>query len=345
MILKHSRVAEVARRWAFEQPPSNLWRDRLRPVIAIATAFLLIGRDQASAAPPATVVAKASTNSVQVAQPFTLEWTVTAPVGAAVAFPSIGKQFGEFDVVDTEDLFDIPGGTAVDARTWTRRLTLESIATGELKVPTMEIQVSESGETKTIRSNPITVQVVSVLEDRGDPTQFRDIQSVVDVNVPTIRSNAWVWWTISGAAGLALLAAVGMVVARRGKWLTPKDWALRELDELENTVDSTTASSEAITSELSKIVRDYLQLQLAIPESGHTPQELVRLIVSNKQIDTEITNLLSALFTLADKANFAGLQLSKAGLKSAIGDSRELVQRIADDAETASHTTDTMESK
>ncbi len=149
MILKHSRVAEVARRRAFEQPPSNLWRDRLRPVIAIATAFLLIGRDQASAAPPATIVAKASTNSVQVAEPFTLEWTVTAPVGAKVAFPSIGKQLGEFDVVDTEDLFDIPDATAVDARTWTRRLTLESIVTGELKVPTMEIQVSESGETQS----------------------------------------------------------------------------------------------------------------------------------------------------------------------------------------------------
>jgi hypothetical protein len=131
----------------------------------------------------------------------------------------------------------------------------------------------------------------------------------------------------------------------RRNWLTPKEWALRELDELESAIDSTTADSETITSELSKIVRDYLQLQLAIPESGHTPQELVHLITSNKQVDTEITNLLCALFTLADKAKFAGLQLSKTGLKSAIRDSRKLVQRIADDTETVPHTSDTTESK
>ncbi len=136
-----------------------------------------------------------------------------------------------------------------------------------------------------------------------------------------------------------------MVVSRRGKWVTPKEWALQELDELETTVDSTTASSEAITSELSKIVRDYLLLQLGDPGIGTHAAGIGATDRVEQTNRHEITNRLSELFTLADKAKFAGLQLSKAGLKSAIGDSRELVQRIADDAETAAHTTDTMENK
>ena len=54
------------------------------------------------------------------------------------------------------------------------------------------------------------VQVVSVLEDRGDPTKFRDIQSVVDVNVPTIRIQRVGLVDSRRVSGLALFAAVGM---------------------------------------------------------------------------------------------------------------------------------------
>jgi hypothetical protein len=313
--------------------------------IALAIVIPVIGLNQANAGQTAGMVAKASTSSVQVAEPFSLELTVTAPAGSKVTFPSTGKNLDDFDVIDVQDLFDVPDAKIADARTWTRRITLESIVTGKLNISPIEIQVSGDEGSQVIRSNPITVQVVSVLEDRSDPAKFRDIQSVVDVAVPTPASNAWVWWTMGSAAGLALFAAAGLVVFRRGKWMTPKECALQELDKLEKSVAYDNAGSESTALSLSKIVREYLLLQFSIPESGHTGEELVRLIESEQPVDEEIASQLRELFGLADKAKFAALELSQAGLRSAINDARHLVQRIADGFATKTQPTDATENK
>lgn len=176
---------------------------RLATRFAIAIVIAAIGLNHASAGQPAGVVAKASTSSVQVAEPFSLELIVTAPAGSKVTFPSAGKNLDDFDVLATHDLFDVPDVEAVNARTWTRRMTLESIVTGNLHISPIEIQINGDAGSQVIRSNPITVQVVSVLEDRSDPSKFRDIQPVVDLTVSAPASNAWVWWTMGGAAGLA----------------------------------------------------------------------------------------------------------------------------------------------
>ena len=274
----------------------------------------------------AEVTAKASTDSVQVAEPFTLEICVSAPDGAKVTFPTISDKLGEFDVRGSQDAFDVP---VQDARTWTRRFTLESIATGDVEIPSLDIQVNESGNASAVQTHPIIVRVASVLEDRSDPTKFRDIQSVVDVDVPIAKSNAWVLWGLGGVLSMTMLAIATGAVSRRGKWLTPKDWAIEELDELGESVDASTVDSESAMQKISNVARNYLLLEFGIDDAGRTPQELVQEIVAGKQINAETTHRLSGLFTMADRARFAGMEISKAGIRSAIQNSRELIHQIA----------------
>jgi len=310
---------------------------KLSAKFAALKTFLVFGviavicLNPASAAKPA-IVAKASASTVRVAEPFTIQWSVSAAEGARVAFPAVGKQFGDFDVIETRDLFDIPDADSTKKRTWTRRMTLESIVTGKRDIPEQDVQVNDVSGSAVIRSNPITINVASVLEDRSDPTKFRDIQSVVNVDLPQTPSAALSWWTWGGVAGLTLLAIAAMVVSRRGNWVTPKDWALEELEELETSSEAGTLTSETSALKLSEIVKSFLLLQLGIPESGHTPHELVQQIVSSKRVGGDVTNRLNELFTLADKAKFAGLELSATGLKSAIRDTRDLVQKIANES-------------
>ncbi len=325
-------------------------RNRSANRFLLVAAIALVSFIPAAAVQASDVVARVSTSSVQVAQPFSLEITVTAPTGAKVVFPSWDGQLGQFDVLDTQDLFDIPDGSTSDARTWTRRMMLESIVTGDLSIPPIEIQVTGAGGSKVIRSDSIPVRVVSVLEDRSDPTQFRDIQSVVDVAVPETRSNAWAWWVLGSVAGIGFLTAAGAFVSRRNQWLTPKEWAFQQLDQLGQAVDSPSAdsppaTSEAVSMELSKIVREYLLLQFAIAESGRTAQELVQVIESRELVGPQIAMSLNALFHLADKAKFAGLDLSQTGLQSVIRDSRELIQQISDQTEAKTPTPDATENK
>ncbi|TWU39952.1 hypothetical protein Q31b_32680 [Novipirellula aureliae] len=328
-------VAEVARTWTetiqtrsgsgYERGGSRkLWRVRLLAVACI----LLAGRASA-----AEVTTKTSTESVQVAEPFALEISVIASPDAKVTFPSVAEKLGEFDIRGSQDVFDVPTPDASGRRVWMRRMTLESIATGKLTIPPIEIRVNENGNDTLVQSRPIAVRVASVLEDRSDPTEFRDIQPVVDVDVPVVSSNEWVGWTIGGVAVLTLCAIVGLVLSRRGRWLTPNAWAMTEFDELEASIDANAIDSEIAAQRLSDIVLSYLLLQFGIADAGRTPHELLNELAFSKRVAVAQSDQLESLFTLADKAKFAGLQLSTMGLKSAIADSRELVQRIADEFE------------
>jgi hypothetical protein len=258
-----------------------------------------------------------------------LEWIASVPAGAKVTFPSSEIQLGDFEVIDTQDVFDIPDAVNPEVRTWARRMKLESLVTGEGSIPSIENHIKGEDGLQTNLSDAMVIPVVSVLEDRGDPTQFRDIQSVVDIEVPVPRSNAWLW-SILGGGAIALCLMVVIGISRRAQTLTPQAWAIQELDELENLIGTNLLTSETFAVAISKTIREYLMMQWSIPETGLTSQELVQDLESGKPFDDETTDELRELFKLSDQAKFAGLQLSPEKCRSVINDSRTIVERIAE---------------
>ncbi|HBN78583.1 MAG TPA: hypothetical protein DD473_22785 [Planctomycetaceae bacterium] len=298
-------------------------------LLALVGALVLIGLNSSSAATPA-VQEEVSKKSVQVAEPFTIAWTVTAAANAKVTFPESGKQLGDFDIMDTNDLFDIPVENSA-ARTWTRRMTLESIQTGELTIPSLEIQVSDASGSQRVRSDPVTIHVASVLEDRSDPTQFRDIQSVVNVEVPVLPTYEWVRWTAGGFSGLVLLSMTVLFVTRRKSKLSPEKWALLQLDNLESEIEAGSTDSEKVTDKISEIVHDFLQLQLEIPETGCTSDELLRQVQKDERFSSDSTEQLTTLFSSLDQSKYAGLKMDSETLLTTLQETRLLVQRVTEE--------------
>ncbi|MEJ7590382.1 MAG: BatD family protein [Planctomycetaceae bacterium] len=277
----------------------------------------------------ATVTSNVSSSTMQVAEPLTLELTVTASVGSQVDFPSVGKSLGDFDVTDQTDRADVPSADNGNQRVWTRRLTLESIVTGDLEIPELEILVRNSVGSQTLKSAAIPVRVTSVLEDRADPTQFRDIQSVVDVTVPQPASRAWFWWTLGGLGGTAAASLLFAAVAKRKTWMTPKAWAIRELDELRNSDAMKSTDSETVTENLTTILRDYLELQFGIAAPVQTTTELLQVVETGRYMSPETTKGFGELLEHSDLARFAGLQLTHAELSKAIDDAQRLIEQTS----------------
>lgn len=277
----------------------------------------------------ATVISKVSGTTVQVAEPLTLELTVTALAGSQVVFPSIGKSLGNFDVTQQIDRADVPTAGDVNQRVWTRRLTLESIVTGDVEIPSLEILVRNPAGSRTLKSDSIPVRVTSVLEDRADPTQFRDIQSVVDIEVPQPASRAWLWWTLSGIGGVATVAVLFMAVGKRRTWMTPNAWAIRELEVLRNSDAMKSNDSATVTENLTTILRDYLELQFDIAAPVQTTRELLLAIEAGRYMSVETTKGLSDLLENSDLARFAGLKLTHAELETAIDDAQGLIEQTS----------------
>ena len=265
-----------------------------------------------------------STNSVQVAEPFTVETRVTAPAGTRVNFPEVPAAFGELEVLDSQDTFDIPDPHDLALRSWTRQVTLESLVAGEHAIPSQEIQTERDSKKEVLRTRRQQVQVVSVLENQVDPLSFRDIKSVVDVEVPEDVSYAWIAWLAAGVVTLGACTAAVAIVATRRKWTTAQQWAVAELDQLQQAYATETPGTKALFTRIEMIVKTYLEVQFSIPATRQTTSQLLEEVAL---VDgtSDITSKLADLLETADQAKYAGWELDSRELENTIEQARELI--------------------
>ncbi|QDT27557.1 hypothetical protein [Gimesia panareensis] len=274
-----------------------------------------------------------STTSVRVAEPFTVTYELTAPSDQKLVWPAVADQLGPFDVIESNDFFDIP----VDSgRMWKRVLTLESIQSGNLEIPPLAVNMVSS-ESSQVQSEPLKavniaaqpVTVSSVLEGRADPTQFRDIQSVVDVKVPVENTSPWTTWGVTGLGVISLACVAFVVMAVRGRSITPEKWVLQQLDALSAKVTENSADNHHQLTELTDITKHYLALQYDIPASQQTTHELLQLLADRNIGSTQVRDELNSVLSLADEVKFAGLDLSVDELQTAIQTVRQSVPELS----------------
>ena len=274
-----------------------------------------------------------STTSVRVAEPFTVTYELTSPPDKKLVWPAVADQLGPFDVIKSNDFFDIPGDSG---RIWKRVLTLESIQSGDLEVPSLAVNMvssdskgdrSEATEVINIAAQPVTV--TSVLEGRADPTQFRDIQSVIDVKVPVEETSDWTTWGVTGLGVLSLACIAFVAMAVRGRSITPEKWVLQQLDALSARVAENPAGNHQHITELTEMTKHFLALQYDIPASQQTTHELLLNLADRNIGSTQVRDELSHILSFADEVKFAGLDLSVDELQTAIQTVHQCVPELS----------------
>ena len=274
-----------------------------------------------------------STTSVRVAEPFTVTYELTSPSEKSLVWPAVAEQLGPFDVINSQDLFEIP----VDSgRMWRRTLTLESIQSGDLEIPGLTVNIvsagSKNAQAKSIEDIKIAAQpvtITSVLEGRADPTQFRDIQSVVDVEVPAKEVSQWTIGGMTSFGVIALACIALMVVAIRGRSITPLNWVLQQLDTLSEGIEKNPSGNHQIITELTDIVKHFLTLQYDIPAGQQTTQELSQMLADRNIGSPPVQDDLCKVLSLTDEVKFAGLDLSVDELQATIQTVRECVSELS----------------
>jgi hypothetical protein len=262
--------------------------------------------------------------AIRVAEPLTFELTIKAPAGKTVVFPEVPQQLGPFEIVDFTARPDVPidGG---NRRLWQATLKLETIETGELEIPSLEIQVTgedEFASTQTLRTEPMTVSVVSLLEDRVDPTDFRDVKDVIDVT-PTENRAAQLSWLTGGLVVIVPAIVLAFVLAARTRrTITPAEWALDELDQLRAAAsDGRTPEDEALDS-VSQTVRDYLAFEWG---DDFFAAFSVEEALGKRGIEPETGQHFAALNKLADEVKFARRRVRTAQLHEAFEHAHQFI--------------------
>jgi hypothetical protein len=274
------------------------------------------------------VTASTDKATARVAEPIQLILEVEAPRGTRLEMPAKMSRLGDFDVRRIERSTDIPSATGADKRTWTLRATLESIKTGALEIPSLDVHYTtdtKSSTFNTLSTTRIPVHITSVLENRSDPTRFRDIKQTVDVPVPETPSRSWILWTgggiVAAVAGLLLIAAV---VRRRKRGQSPAAWAIETINELEQLNVSQTGA-EALFNKVVDVLREYFELEFNVPTLPKTTREFLTDASSEVGLPEIARKRLEWIASVADEIKFARLAIGEQHLVHAFAQARAFV--------------------
>ena len=220
---------------------------------------------------------------------------------------------------------DVPSATSAELREWVLQLTLESIKTGDLAIPPIDIRYAPSAnaEFQSIQSSPLQIHISSVLEDRPDPTRFRDIKQTVDVPVAPPNSKAWVYWAGGAATAVALLL-IAVAAKRRSRGLAPSAWALASIEEIEH-MDPREADATSRFNGVVDIVREYLGLEFGLDTLSRTTTEFLAGAADEIDLPSQTTERLKWLASVADEIKFARLGIGSQHFEQAVAQAKALV--------------------
>ncbi|QDT60109.1 hypothetical protein SV7mr_26260 [Stieleria bergensis] len=301
----------------------------------IATAPRALAQDSAgvlasSKLEQVTFDARLSETSVQVAQPFSVSITVIAPKGARVRLPEISAKLGKFEVTEITDRLDLPIDGEATKRQWVRRVTLETIRTGQQEIPPLQATVAIDEQGKTLLSEPLTIDVVSVLENRPDTSQPRAVRSVIDLNEPLPSPDPkWHRWALGGGVAFFLALAL-LAFKRRRPSISAQDWALREIEVLRDSGVIVEGHAQLVTSEISAILREYAELELGINAASLSGEQFMNSLAEQNGLCDELLTEYQSIFDTIELTSFAGLAIGPGELA-----------RLTDRAETLIKTTAT----
>jgi hypothetical protein len=295
---------------------------------AIIAAFPALALAQVSDGPVKLRVS-VDKQVARVAEPIHLILEVEAPRWTRVELPNLSDRLGDFDVRKSERAKDVPSVETADVRRWELKVTLETIKTGELAIPTLDVQYAadpKSPTFKTLHSNPIKVRITSVLENRDDLRKFQDIKDVVDVPVPELPSRTWIAWTAVGVGTVLASAAVAaLVINRRRRGPSPIEWALASLDDLQKLPVASAADAEAVFNEVVDVVREFFEFEFGLPTLSRTTREFLAQAANQVGLSEMARKRLTWLASLADEMKFARLGIGQEQVRHAFEQARAFI--------------------
>ncbi len=272
--------------------------------------------------PVVTVSASVDRDEVTIGDRIHYTISVTAPAGVEVEIPLLGKQLGDFTVLDFGDL---PLRTEVDRVVTSRWFRLTIFQTGQylLPGPTVRYRQSTQEQYHRIDGNDVLITVMSLLAQADQNTTIRDIKPP---EVPPFD------WRPYGLVALAVLVLAGFggglfFYLRRPSPAVASpapdayQVALEALRRLRARGLIEKEQFEMYYVSLSAIVREYLEDGFRIRAPEMTSEEFLSAAARDSQLSAAQQGRLAEFLSRADLVKFArhrpGLDESEAAYQAA----------------------------
>ncbi|MFL5241227.1 MAG: DUF4381 family protein [Gemmataceae bacterium] len=212
-------------------------------------------------------------------------------------------------------------------------VALDPLKSGEMGVVLPPLRFrdrSTDGQWNTVHWQPLIVQVATeVLQ--ADLQELRDVAPPEDV--PASHKPAlWIPWAGFILGSLAVLAAAFWAKRywrRRPENVSPDQWALRELDQIDLPGLMLTAQEEKVATLVSKICRRYLDNRYQLNMSSLTTAEFLANPQRDLPLSAEQQSLVCDLLQKCDLAKFARKPMSQEDCQQILDMAHTLIKQTS----------------
>ena len=264
-----------------------------------------------------------NTRDITVGDVIPLTLRVTHPAGWRVIFPTLDKQWGDFEVrgQTIPEIVTNPDGT----QTTIQEINVVYMRPGEVLTPALTLSVAnDKGSLSNLEVAPVSISVRSVLIE-GD-TNLREIKPQAE-----LVSEHRPYWPLvtSGVLGAVAMTGYGVHRWRRRKPVdrrSPRQRTLDSLAVLSAQNPQTPAEIKAHGVLLADCLRDYLAAITHLPARDLTTRELARHF-RDREIPSEWSTQILEVLQVCDGVKFANEELEGWYLQTMISSARKLVEQ------------------
>ena len=258
---------------------------------------------------PLTVHVRLDQAKVSIAQTLGLELEAEIQPGYKLTMPKIDQALKDFGLADWESVPDKLGDKNRVIKT--RRYRLEPFVSGKYQIPTLTFEFQDANDPNkayTLDTEPLDVEVTSLLgEDRAKLT-IADIEGVVDPPEP--RSWAWLWLT-----GILVVAGLGigtwaLVRRRRAAQVVRVFKPAHEVayDRLRALVEAGLVEAGRVKEfyeAISNILRHYIEDRFSLHAPEQTTEEFLYTLAQTDSLSPSDKTALGEFLGHCDLVKFA----------------------------------------